>query len=226
MNELETALGILTMLSGGRAGEDMLDPYGLAGPGPNYYDPYGIYDEDPYRFKAQSQYAVKPNVPNTAGPVRSARNAVGTVAGAAEVAAGLGETARTRSGAIGKGVRSASKLLGASASQAGHNGRVAMQALRTNPALVAGLKWAGPVGAALAAGNLVLGEESLGNKGMDAAMMAAGATAGSFIPVVGTALGAAGGKVASDSLQWLFGDKKTPEQRKLEEQLAQIGVMS
>ena len=104
--------------------------------------------------------------------MRQARNTLGTVAGAAEVAGGLGATAKARSGAIGKGVRGASKVLGASTSQAGHNARVAMQAMRTNPALAAGLKWAGPVGAALAAGDLVLGDESLANKGMDVALMA------------------------------------------------------
>lgn len=223
MTDLDAAMAVLATLSGGTAGQDMLDPYGLQAYQPNYYDPYGIYDQDPDRFKAKSQYAVKPNVPNRAGPVRSARNTLGTVAGAAEVAGGLGATAKARSAAVGKGVRGASKLFGASASQAGSNARVAMQALRTNPLLSAGLKWAGPVGAALAVGDLVLGDESLANKGMDVAMMTGGGILGSAVPVLGTAAGAAAGKVASDGLQWLFGDKKTPEQRKLEEALVLMG---
>ena len=88
-------------------------------------------------------------------------------------------------------------------------------------------------------GNVLLGPESGTNKLMDTAAMgagtwggikgaAAGAAAGSVVPVLGTTAGAiigglagAGlGKMGSDSLQWLFGDKKTPEQRKLEEALA------
>ena len=37
---------------------------------------------------------------------------------------------------------------------------------------------------------------------------------------IGAMAGASTGKFASDSLQWLFGDKKTPEQRKMEETLS------
>lgn len=221
MSEMEQLMALAAILRGDGP-SDLLDPYGLRPQGYDVADPYGIYS-DPTKFKAQSQYTVKPNIPPSQGPVRAARNAVATTAGAAEVAAGLGATAKARSGAIGKGVRSASKLFGASASQAGSNGRLAMQALRTNPALAAGLKWAGPVGAALAAGDLILGSESLANKGMDVALMTAGGALGSVVPVVGTAMGAAGGKVVSDSLQWLFGDKMTPEQRKMQQQLALLG---
>ena len=109
--------------------------------------------------------------------------------------------------------------MGFSPTVAGRNGRIAMQALK-HPALQAGLKWAGPVGAALAVGDLVLGQESLANKGMDVAMMTAGGAVGSVVPVVGTALGAAGGKMVSDGLQFVFGGGKSPEQCKLEEALA------
>ena len=38
----------------------------------------------------------------------------------------------------------------------------------------------------------------------------------------GIAAGAGGGKMVSDGLQWLFGDKKTAEQRKMEEALAAL----
>ena len=91
-----------------------------------------------------------------------------------------------------------------------------------NPLLQKGLAYAPVVGTALAAGDLVFGEESFGNKAMDATAMAVGGAIGSVVPVVGTGLGIAAGKVASDATQWLFGDKKTPEQRKLEVALQQL----
>jgi len=103
------------------------------------------------------------------------------------------------------------------------------------------LKVATPLAAAggvLGAGDVLFGGDSLANKAMDTAGMAAGAwggvkgaaagaAAGSVVPVVGTAAGAilgglagAGiGKTASDGLQWLFGDKKSAEQRRMEEAL-------
>ena len=217
MNELDMAMAVLSTLGGGTAGQDMLDPYGLQGDYPNYYDPYQVYDQDPDRFKAKSQYAVKPNIPD--GPVKRARDAVGTVTGAAEAAGGLGEVAKKRTAGIAKTVKQGTKLMGFSPTVAGRNGRIAMEALK-HPALQAGLKWAGPVGAALAAGDLILGDESLANKGMDAALMAAGGVAGSAIPIVGTAMGAAGGKMISDGLQFVLGGGKSPEERKLEEALA------
>jgi len=85
------------------------------------------------------------------------------------------------------------------------------------------LKYAPAVGTALSVGDVILGDESLGNKAMDAGLMAAGGALGSVIPVVGTGLGITGGKMVSDGLQWLFGDKKSPEERKLELALAQLG---
>jgi len=85
------------------------------------------------------------------------------------------------------------------------------------------LKYAPAVGTVLSVGDVILGDESLGNKAMDAGFMAAGGALGSVIPVVGTGLGVTGGKMVSDSLQWLFGDKKSPQERKLETALAQLG---
>ena len=82
--------------------------------------------------------------------------------------------------------------------------RMAMAAMG-NPLLQQGLKYAPVVGAGLAVGDLVLGDESFGNKAMDAALMGGGALIGSAVPVVGTTLGATGGKLASDALQYLFG---------------------
>ena len=100
-------------------------------------------------------------------------------------------------------------------------GRFAGQALR-NPIAQKALAYAPVVGTALAVGDTVFGDESLGNKAMDTAAMAVGGTIGSVVPVVGTGLGIAAGKMASDATQWLFGDKKTPEQRKMELALQQL----
>lgn len=134
---------------------------------------------------------------------------------------GLTDTARAQTAAIGKGVRGASKLMGYSPSAAGNAGRMAMQALR-HPALATALKAAPVVGTALSVGDLILGDESLANKGMDAALMTAGGALGSVVPVVGTGLGIAGGKMVSDGLQWVFGDKMTPEERKVQQALVAL----
>ncbi len=96
--------------------------------------------------------------------------------------------------------------------------RMAGAALR-NPLLQKGLAYAPLVGTALSVGDLVLGDESLGNKAMDATAMTIGGMLGSAVPVVGTGLGIAAGKMVSDSTQWLFGDKKSPEERRMEEAL-------
>lgn len=99
--------------------------------------------------------------------------------------------------------------------------RMAGAALK-NPLLQKGLAFAPLVGTALSVGDVVLGDESLANKGMDTAFMAAGGALGSVIPVVGTTLGIAAGKMVSDGTQWLFGDKKSPEERRMEEALAML----
>ena len=101
--------------------------------------------------------------------------------------------------------------------------RFAGQALKS-PIAKGILKAAPVVGGALAVGDLVLGKESLGNKAMDAGFMAGGAALGSFVPVVGTALGATGGKMLSDGIQFLVGGGKSDRERQLEELLASRGV--
>ena len=107
-------------------------------------------------------------------------------------------------------------------------GGMAMKATRfagnalKNPAVQKALAYAPVIGAGLSIGDLVLGDESFGNKAMDATAMTVGGAIGSVVPVVGTGLGIAAGKMASDATQWLFGDKKTPEQRKMELALAQL----
>lgn len=87
-------------------------------------------------------------------------------------------------------------------------------------------------------GNLALGSESGGNKAMDALAMLGGAAGGyraagkdwigpghgkgrgRAARALGMIAGSGGGKAASDSLQWLFGDKQSPEQREVAEALA------
>lgn len=73
--------------------------------------------------------------------------------------------------------------------------------------------------------DIIGGNESFGNKVMDGAAMATGAAiggvlgAGVFSPLTAS-IGASAGKMLSDGAQWLFGDKKSPEQRKIEQVLA------
>ena len=78
------------------------------------------------------------------------------------------------------------------------------------------------VGGVLGAADVVLGDESIANKAMDAAAMGIGGTIGAIGGPLGVAAGAGVGKAISDGTQWLFGDKKTPEQRKMELALAQL----
>jgi len=113
-----------------------------------------------------------------------------------------------------------------------------------HPNILRLLKFATPLAAAggvMAAGDIAFGNDSVPNRTMDTIGgglgalagvkgVAAGAAAGSVIPVVGTAGGAilgglAGfglGKTGSDTLQWLFGDRKTAEQRAEEDKLKEV----
>lgn len=75
-------------------------------------------------------------------------------------------------------------------------------------------------GGVLGVGDVVLGNDSLANKAMDATAMGIGGFLGAAGGPMGIAAGAGLGKTASDSLQWLFGDKKTAEQRQMEQALA------
>ena len=53
--------------------------------------------------------------------------------------------------------------------------------------------------------------------------MGIGGTLGAVGGPLGAMAGASTGKMVSDATQWLFGDKKTPEQRKIDEALALLG---
>tara|TARA_R100001443_G_scaffold78948_1_gene86145 strand:- start:1336 stop:1842 length:507 start_codon:yes stop_codon:yes gene_type:complete len=78
------------------------------------------------------------------------------------------------------------------------------------------------VGGVLGAADVIAGNDSLANKAMDTVAMGIGGTIGAVGGPMGIAAGAGVGKAISDGTQWLFGDKKTPEQRKLELALAQL----
>lgn len=84
----------------------------------------------------------------------------------------------------------------------------------------------GAVGAVTDVADIVTNDTSFANKAMDTAAMGVGGTIGAVVGLGNPFIAAGGaslGKMGSDALQWLFGDKKTPEQRKLEEQLALLG---
>ena len=90
-------------------------------------------------------------------------------------------------------------------------------ALRAVPGLSAGLL-------ALDAADIVANDTNILNKGMDATAMGIGAVLGSVAGPLGAMGGASLGKMTSDGLQYLFGDKKTPKQRELENALAALNA--
>lgn len=68
--------------------------------------------------------------------------------------------------------------------------------------------------------DIVAGNEGIGNKAMDAtALMGATALGARLGGPLGASLGMNAGKIISDGVQGIFGDGKSPEQRKLEEAL-------
>ena len=69
---------------------------------------------------------------------------------------------------------------------------------------------------------MLAGQDSLPNKAMDATAMGIGGFLGAAGGPVGIAAGAGTGKMISDATQYIFGDKKSAEQRKLEEALAML----
>ena len=92
-------------------------------------------------------------------------------------------------------------------------------------AIARGFPILGAVTAVGDVGDIVTNDTSLGNKAMDAAAMGVGGTIGGVLGMgnpFAIAAGASTGKFLSDGTQWLFGDKKTPEQRKMELALAQL----
>ena len=96
--------------------------------------------------------------------------------------------------------------------------------LRSAPMRFAGraLPILGAVQAVGDVGDIVFGDDSLGNKAMDTAAMGIGGTIGGVLGLGNPLLAAGGaslGKAASDGLQFLLGGGKSAEERKLEEAL-------
>ena len=111
---------------------------------------------------------------------------------------------------VGKGGFTATRLAG--------NNPVMKTVSKALPVLGAGM-------AVLDAGDIVFGQDSAANKVMDGTAMAIGGTIGGVLGMGNPLLAAAGastGKAVSDGLQWLFGDKQTAEQRRMEEALAAL----
>ena len=110
----------------------------------------------------------------------------------------------------------------------GKGGFTATRLAGNNPAMRAISKAIPLIGAGAAvldAGDIVFGQDSAANKVMDGTAMAIGGTIGGVFSMGNPLLAAAGastGKAVSDGLQYLFGDKKTAEQRKMEEALAAL----
>ena len=65
--------------------------------------------------------------------------------------------------------------------------------------------------------DVVAGQDSLANRGMDAAAMGIGGAIGSVGGPLGIAAGAGLGKMVSDGTQFILGGGKSAEQRKIEE---------
>jgi hypothetical protein len=95
------------------------------------------------------------------------------------------------------------------------NNPIAKNALRAVPLIGAGI-------AVADVADVVAGQDSLANKAMDATAMGIGGTLGAIGGPLGVMAGASTGKAVSDFTQWLFGDKKTAEQRKMEQALAML----
>ena len=117
---------------------------------------------------------------------------------------------------IHKGLKSAAKRVPKGFGREGAV-RMAGGALGKNIARAAPV--AGGLFAVSDVADVVTNDTSFGNKAMDATAMAIGGTLGSVGGPLGTATGISLGKATSDGVQWLFGDRKTPEQRRMEEAL-------
>ena len=89
-------------------------------------------------------------------------------------------------------------------------------------ALLKALPAFGAVGGVLGAADVIAGSDSGANKAMDATAMMIGGALGSVGGPLGMAAGAGAGKMVSDATQFIFGDRKTPEQRRMEEALAAL----
>ena len=133
----------------------------------------------------------------------------------------LGEGTRAYGRATDGFVRGGQKaLMGISPNSTGAVARMAVNpafrgALRALPAI-------GAIGGVMGAADVLAGDDSAGNKIMDGTAMTIGGILGAAGGPLGIAAGAGAGKMVSDGAQWLFGDKKSAEQRRMEEALKQL----
>ena len=115
------------------------------------------------------------------------------------------------------------KSVGGFFGDAGRKGaqRMAVSALRA-PGMGVVAKLLPGIGAATgvaAAGDILLGGDSMANKAMDTLGMGIGAAVGAAGGPLGIAAGAGVGKNISDGLQYLFGDRRSAEEKQLEQAL-------
>ena len=191
-------------------------------------DPQGLgrrMGPDPTRYVAQTDnYRIDPR-----------GNRVGDVM--LDAATGYGELSGQFYDAVDPKIKSAQKVINKGVTKVGGTGArraagkagAALGALPGMSKLGAAARVLGPavgaVGGGLAVADLVTGEESGINKTMDATAMGVGGTIGGIVGLgnpLAISAGVGLGKMVSDGTQWLFGDKKTPEQRKMELALAQL----
>ena len=107
----------------------------------------------------------------------------------------------------------------------GLNGAKVARFAGTNPVAKNILRAVPLIGAGMFVGdvaNVVAGQESLGNKAMDATAMGIGGTIGMIGGPLGAMAGASTGKAVSDITQYIFGGGKSAEQRKMEQALAML----
>ena len=129
----------------------------------------------------------------------------------------VGPPSSARIGAFGKGLNTATlgmmpKTVGRFAGSGLGRG-----ILRAMPGL-------GIASTALAAGDIVLGDESMANKAFDTLGMGGGALAGFVLGAgpLGATIGAGIGKSVMDGAQSLMGVDRASEQRKMEEAIAML----
>ena len=85
---------------------------------------------------------------------------------------------------------------------------------------------AGALGAVLGAGDIVLGQDSAANKGMDTLFGTVGGVLGSAGGPLGAAAGFGTGKAISDGIQFIVGGGKSQEERAREEALSLLRDMA
>ena len=190
---------------------DLIDPLGLRTG--SVVDPYDIWGE-----ASQQVYAPPKRNPNLNARqqfLKTSGDVGGSVLGFADNL--VSPTAQKAQSGIVSGLA----RTGSSASLIPEKASVLRMA--GSPRALAALKLGTGLAAAggvIGAGDVVFGNDSAANKIMDTAAMGIGGFLGAAGGPMGIAAGAGLGKTASDSLQWLFGDKKTPEQRQMAQALA------